>query len=294
MRCQRSRSVQSASGLYFHIERFSSNSTNCALARVAACSRRMPVIQRVGAGQRALERGDLGVAAAVRRARSTAGRVGGVLDVDVHAEALLEGAPRLQRLGEEHAGVDGHHARVRRQRQQLVEDDRLLLLEGAQEDELLVLGGLGQGVGQTAHSPSPRWTTKGTLRSQSMKCSIVSRPNSTGRARSRTASSKASVPDAAGEGVELLAVGAVGLVEADPALDRLGHALGGQADLQALAVDDLAALVVAGDVRDVGRDRVLAGLDRRAVEPDVGDVVLAAAVGAAAHLDVQLARRAGR
>ena len=45
---------------------------------------------------------------------------------------------------------------------------------------------------------------------------------------------------------------------------------------------------------DVGRDRVLADLDRRAVEPDVGDVVLAAAVRAAAHLDVHLAHAAGR
>src|SRR5207244_2977707 len=94
-----------------------------------------------------------------------------------------------------------------------------------------------------------------------------------------------------GEGVELLAVGALALVEADPALHRIGHALGGQAHLQTLAVDDVAALVVAGDVGDVGRDRVPTGLDRRAVEPDVGDVVLAAAVGAAAHLDVQPARQ---
>ena len=151
---------------------------------------------RVGARQRALERGDLArrrSSVGVARPRQVAG-FGGVLDVDVHAEAVLEGAPGLQRLGEEHAGVDGHDARVRRERQQLVEEDRLLLLEGAQEDELLVLGGLGQGVGQTAHSPSPLWTTKGSLRSQSMKCSIVSRPNSTGRARSRTSSSKVAVP----------------------------------------------------------------------------------------------------
>ena len=127
-----------------------------------------------------------------------------------------------------------------------------------------------------------------------MKWFIVSRPNSTGSARSRTSSSKALVADALGEGVEHLAVVALGLVEAQPALDGLGHALGGQADLQARAVDDLAVLVVAADVGDVGRDRVLADLDRRAVEPDVGDVVLAAAVGAAAHLDVDAAASAGR
>ncbi len=46
----------------------------------------------------------------------------------------------------------------------------------------------------TAHSPSPRITWNGTLRCQSMKCSIVSRPNSTGSARSRTSSSNAFVP----------------------------------------------------------------------------------------------------
>src|SRR4029079_2344397 len=92
---------------------------------------------RVGAGQRALERRDLGVAAAVLRPRPRTGRV---LYVDTNAEALLEGAPRLQRLGEEHAGVDGHHARVRRSAEQLVEDDRPLLLEREQDTERLGLG----------------------------------------------------------------------------------------------------------------------------------------------------------
>ena len=47
---------------------------------------------------------------------------------------------------------------------------------------------------QTAHSPSPRCTTNGTLRFQSMNWFMVSSPNSTGMARSRTASSKALVP----------------------------------------------------------------------------------------------------
>src|SRR4051794_11795402 len=96
-------------------------------------------------------------------------------------------------------------------------------------------------------------------------------------------------PDAGGPRVEHLAVLALGLVLADPALDGVRHALGRQADLQAGSVDDLAALVVAADVRHVGRDRVLADLDRRAVEPDVADVVLAAAIGAARHLDVDAA-----
>src|SRR5206468_5919209 len=59
-----------------------------------------------------------------------------------------------------------------------------------------------------------------------------------------------------------------------------------EAGLQALAVDDVAANVVAREVGDVRGDRVLADLDRRPVEADVGDVVLAASVRAAAHLDV--------
>src|SRR3954464_6867711 len=64
--------------------------------------------------------------------------------------------------------------------------------------------------------------------------------------------------DARGVGVEDLALLALGLVLADPALDGLGHALGGQAHLQTRPVDDLAAFVITADVRDVGRDRVLA------------------------------------
>src|SRR5262249_33349284 len=53
-----------------------------------------------------------------------------------------------------------------------------------------------------------------------------------------------------------------------------------------LAEDHLTALVVAADVRDVGGHLAVADFQRGAVEADVGDVVLAAAVGAAAHLDV--------
>ena len=80
-------------------------------ARVAACSRRMPVIHASAPRQRALERRDLRVAAAVLRPGPRTARV---LDLDVDAEALLERPPGLQRLGEEHAGVDRHDARVRR------------------------------------------------------------------------------------------------------------------------------------------------------------------------------------
>src|SRR4029077_6719303 len=89
--------------------------------------------------------------------------------------------------------------------------------------------------------------------------------------------------------VPLLAVLAVGLVLADPALDRVRHALGRQAQLQARAELDLAAFEHAADMGYVSRDRVLADFDRRAREADAGDVVLAAAVRAAADLDVQLA-----
>src|SRR5215211_2994897 len=88
------------------------------------------------------------------------------------------------------------------------------------------------------------------------------------------------------EGVEGLALVALGLVEAQPALDRVGHALGGQARLQAVAVKDLAALVVTAEVGDVGGDLALADLQRGAIETDVRDVVLGAAVRAAGHLDV--------
>src|SRR3954454_21153487 len=96
--------------------------------------------------------------------------------------------------------------------------------------------------------------------------------------------------DAVDERVERLALQALALVHADPALDGVGHSLGGQAHLQARAVGDRAALVAAADVRDVRRDRPAADLHRSAVEPDRAEVVLRAAVRAAAHLDVDPAR----
>src|SRR5271165_5806008 len=43
---------------------------------------------------------------------------------------------------------------------------------------------------------------------------------------------------------------ALGLVEAQPALDRLGHALGGQARLEPLPVAHLPTLVCAAEVSD--------------------------------------------
>src|SRR3954468_2530009 len=91
---------------------------------------------RVGALERALEARDLGGAAAVVRPGPRSRRV---LDGDLDVEALLEGAPRLQRLGKEHAGVDGHDARVRRQADELVDEDGLLLLERAEHHQLGVM-----------------------------------------------------------------------------------------------------------------------------------------------------------
>src|SRR3954451_5221714 len=94
------------------------------------------------------------------------------------------------------------------------------------------------------------------------------------------------VPDPLDERVELLAVGPLGLVVADPALDRLRHALRGQAHLEPRAHDHLAALEVAAEVAHVRRQVAVADLHRGAVEADVRDVMLAAAVRAAAVLDV--------
>src|SRR3954453_3457507 len=92
------------------------------------------------------------------------------------------------------------------------------------------------------------------------------------------------------ERVERLAVVAVALVHADPALDGVGHSLGGQAHLQARAVGDRAALVATADGRDVSGELPAADLHLRAVEPDRTQVVPRAAVRAAAHLDVDPAR----
>ncbi len=86
----------------------------------------------LGAVQRALERRDLRVAAAVL---GPGPRPPGLLDRDVHSVALLELPPRLEGLGEEHSRVDRDDARVRVDLEQHVEQDALLLLERAERDE---------------------------------------------------------------------------------------------------------------------------------------------------------------
>src|SRR4029079_19238152 len=114
----------------------------------------------------------------------------------------LERLPGGERLGEEDARVDRHDAGIGREADELVDQHRLLLLEGAEQHEarMMALDGLredvryGRAVAQTAHSPSPRCTWKGAARCQSMKVFIVSSENSIGSARSRTSSSKRLLP----------------------------------------------------------------------------------------------------
>ena len=106
---------------------------------------------RVRAGDRPLQRGDLALAAAVLRAGPGAARV---LDLHVDAEALLERPPGGERLGEQHAGVDRDDAGVGRELDELVDEDRLLLLEGAEHHQAVAvaLHGLGQHLGDGAHA----------------------------------------------------------------------------------------------------------------------------------------------
>ena len=107
-------------------------------------------------------------------------------------------------------GVDVHDrerdlARPERLARQVQQDDRVLAAAEQQHgllelrrhlaDDVDRLGfELVEVVHQTAHSPSPRMTWNGTFFVQSMNSFIVSRPNSTGMARSRTASSNSLVP----------------------------------------------------------------------------------------------------
>ena len=59
-----------------------------------------------------------------------------------------------------------------------------------------------------------------------MNWSIVSSEKSAGIARSAISSSKRAMPMRSDEVVEGLALVSLALVEAEPALDRVGHALG--------------------------------------------------------------------
>src|SRR3954452_1318374 len=97
-------------------------------ARVAA----KPAHPRLRAGERPVERLDLGVAAAV------AGRPGavGVVDLDGDPEVLLEAPPRLDRLGEQRPGVDRRDPRGVGQAHEHVDEHRGRLLERAQQDQL--------------------------------------------------------------------------------------------------------------------------------------------------------------
>jgi len=95
----------------------------------------------VDAGQGALERGHLGVAAAVLGAPGPMGFV----HLDPHGPALLEGPPRGKRFVEEHAGVDREDAGVGSDRGEQVDEDRLLLLKGAGQHQARVVALDGEG-----------------------------------------------------------------------------------------------------------------------------------------------------
>src|SRR5919202_2503584 len=85
----------------------------------------------VGALERALQPGHLGLAAAALGAP----RAGRVAHLDRDPEALVEGPPNLERLGEQDARVDRHDAGVGGDADELVDQHRLLLMEGAEHDE---------------------------------------------------------------------------------------------------------------------------------------------------------------
>jgi hypothetical protein len=121
----------------------------------------------VHAVEHPVQRGDLALAAAVLGAGPGAG---GVLHLNLQPVAVLHLLPDRVGLGEQDAGVDREHARLGLDRHQHVDQHRLLLLEGARQDQVRVVfpNRLLDDV-YTAHSPSPRMTSKGTLRFQSMK-----------------------------------------------------------------------------------------------------------------------------
>src|SRR5262245_36318449 len=151
----------------------------------------------LGVREGALERSHLSCAAAVARAPRRAIRRRGVHDLHAQPVAVLDLAPDLVCLGEQHAGVDREHPCRRLDTHQHVNEDRLLLLEGAGHDERRMVAlhrraeRLLRGLDcYTAHSPSPLMTSNGSFFCQSMKKFMFWRLNSTGIDRSRTSSSK--------------------------------------------------------------------------------------------------------
>src|SRR5688572_4702538 len=97
--------------------------------------------------ERSLQRLDLPGAAAARRAPRRSVRREGVDYLDLEPVAVLDPAPGLVGLGEEHAGVDREHPRRRLDAHQQVDQHRLLFLEGAGHDEawVVALDGCAEG-----------------------------------------------------------------------------------------------------------------------------------------------------
>ena len=166
-------------------------STNWVLARVSDCSRRMPVIQ---ASAPASERSSAATLGSPQQWSGPPRRAGAsVLDGDVDAEAIHNACHA--------ASVSGKRtpvSMVRRSRAGHPTSSSRIPTppSGTSRGRRAARARLPSAAFQrrpcqTAHSPSPRCTTNGAF-VQSMNWSIVSRPNSTGIARSRTSSSNAS------------------------------------------------------------------------------------------------------
>src|SRR5215210_2051054 len=267
MRRQTSRSVQSTSGLYFQIPRRSSRSTGCAPARVGDCSRRMPVTQpsapssaRSSAATLASPQQRSAVhsprasctSTSTPKRSSNARHVASVSSNRTPVSIVTTRAPGSSRTSaststdssfwKEHSRTSPlpwRSTACSRTSSAVIASDRALAL-AADDLERHVLAP----VDEVVHRLQAELD-----RHREVADDLLERRR----------------PDALGEVVERLALLAVALVEAQPALDRLGDALGRQPHLESRAVDDLAVLVM---------------------EADVGDVVLAASVRAAAHLDV--------
>ena len=213
----------------------------------ADCSRRMPVIH---ASAPASARSSAATLASPQQCSGPVHGAGSASSTSTCTPKRSSKARHVcERLGEEHAGVDRDDARVRRDARaaRRAMTDSSFWKEHRKTSCSCSAASRSSGSSrQTAHSPSPRCTTNGTLRSQSMnvlhRARGRTRPAAPGRGpRPRSAL----VPTRSAKALNSSPSSRSRLVDADPALDRLGHALGRQADLQALAVDDLAALVVA-------------------------------------------------